>query len=50
VRAQAAWAREHEFALRDEDVVRRRTTAWLAGSLGSDHGSKVDAAHPAARS
>ena len=25
------WARTHEFALRDEDVIRRRTTGWLAG-------------------
>jgi glycerol-3-phosphate dehydrogenase len=31
VRAQAQYAREHEWALTDEDVLRRRTTAWLAG-------------------
>jgi hypothetical protein len=36
--------------LHDEDVIRRRTTGWLAGSVGSEHGSKVDAADPAARS
>jgi glycerol-3-phosphate dehydrogenase len=29
VRAQERYAREHEWALTDEDVVRRRTTAWL---------------------
>jgi glycerol-3-phosphate dehydrogenase len=32
LRAQAAYAREHEWALTDEDVLRRRTTAWLAES------------------
>jgi glycerol-3-phosphate dehydrogenase len=50
LRAQDAWARTRELALRDEDVIRRRTTGWLAGELGSQHGSKVDAADPAARS
>jgi len=50
LRAQDEWARTRELAMRDEDVIRRRTTGWLAGSLGSDHGSKVDAADPAARS
>ncbi|HEY1512174.1 MAG TPA: glycerol-3-phosphate dehydrogenase/oxidase [Gaiellaceae bacterium] len=50
LRAQDAWARAHELAIRDEDVIRRRTTGWLSGSLGSPHGSKVDAADPAARS
>ena len=30
VRAQETYAREHEWALTDEDVIRRRTTAWLA--------------------
>jgi glycerol-3-phosphate dehydrogenase len=49
LRAQDAWARERELAIREEDVIRRRTTGWLAGSLGSPDGSKVDAAHPAAR-
>jgi glycerol-3-phosphate dehydrogenase len=29
--AQDLYAREHEWALSDEDVVRRRTTAWLSG-------------------
>ena len=32
LRAQDAYAREHEWALTDEDVLRRRTTAWLAQS------------------
>jgi glycerol-3-phosphate dehydrogenase len=32
LRAQDAYAREHEWALTDEDVLRRRTTAWLAES------------------
>jgi glycerol-3-phosphate dehydrogenase len=50
LRAQDEWARTRELAMRDEDVIRRRTTGWLAGSLGSDHGSKIDAADPAARS
>jgi glycerol-3-phosphate dehydrogenase len=31
VRAQELYARDKEWALRDEDVLRRRTTAWLAG-------------------
>jgi glycerol-3-phosphate dehydrogenase len=31
VRAQERYAREREWALTDEDVLRRRTTAWLAG-------------------
>jgi len=31
VRAQDRYAREREWALTDEDVLRRRTTAWLAG-------------------
>ena len=30
LRAQEAYARAHEWALTDEDVTRRRTTAWLA--------------------
>jgi glycerol-3-phosphate dehydrogenase len=30
VRAQDLYARAHEWALTDEDVTRRRTTAWLA--------------------
>jgi glycerol-3-phosphate dehydrogenase len=33
--AQALYAREHEWALTDEDVLRRRTTAWLAGTRES---------------
>ncbi|HEY2074531.1 MAG TPA: glycerol-3-phosphate dehydrogenase/oxidase [Gaiellaceae bacterium] len=30
LRAQELYARAHEWALSDEDVLRRRTTAWLA--------------------
>jgi glycerol-3-phosphate dehydrogenase len=33
LRAQDRYAREHEWALTDEDVLRRRTTAWLSGQL-----------------
>jgi glycerol-3-phosphate dehydrogenase len=32
LRAQDLYARTHEWAVADEDVVRRRTTAWLAGA------------------
>ena len=32
LRAQELYARTHEWARSDEDVRRRRTTAWLAGS------------------
>ena len=32
LRAQEVYAREHEWARTDEDVYRRRTTVWLAGS------------------
>jgi glycerol-3-phosphate dehydrogenase len=32
LRAQAAYARSREWAVTDEDVLRRRTTAWLAHS------------------
>jgi glycerol-3-phosphate dehydrogenase len=32
LRAQDVYARAHEWARTDADVVRRRTTAWLAGS------------------
>jgi glycerol-3-phosphate dehydrogenase len=32
IRAQELYARAHEWALTDEDVLRRRTTAWLAAS------------------
>jgi glycerol-3-phosphate dehydrogenase len=32
LRAQDLYARTYEWARSDEDVVRRRTTAWLAGS------------------
>jgi glycerol-3-phosphate dehydrogenase len=50
VRAQDDWARARELAVHDDDVIRRRTTGWLAGALGSSHGSKAEAADPAARS
>jgi glycerol-3-phosphate dehydrogenase len=55
LRAQALYAREHELAVTDEDVLRRRTTGWLLdisarSALGSQHASEVDAADPAARS
>ena len=32
VRAQELYARTHEWALTDEDVLRRRTTGWLASA------------------
>ena len=32
LRAQDLYARTHEWALHDDDVLRRRTTAWLAGT------------------
>jgi glycerol-3-phosphate dehydrogenase len=49
LRAQERYAREREWARTDEDVLRRRTTAWLAG-LDSEHVSEASAADPAARS
>ena len=51
LRAQELYAREREWARTDEDVLRRRTTAWLAGRpLDSGDVSEVPAADPAARS
>ena len=55
VRAQEQWAYERELAITDEDVRRRRTTAWLRGDgpghpLGSKDVPEIDAADPAARS
>jgi glycerol-3-phosphate dehydrogenase len=52
LRAQELYARERELAVRDDDVLRRRTTAWLApeSPLGSGHVSEADAADRAARS
>jgi glycerol-3-phosphate dehydrogenase len=32
LRAQELYARTHEWAVSDDDIVRRRTTAWLAAS------------------
>jgi glycerol-3-phosphate dehydrogenase len=48
LRAQELYAREREWAQTKEDILRRRTTAWLAG-LHSDHVSEVHKADPAAR-
>ncbi len=39
LRAQDLYAREHEWAQTDEDVLRRRTTAWLAGAPALPAGS-----------
>jgi glycerol-3-phosphate dehydrogenase len=49
IRAQEVYARTREWARTDEDVRRRRTTAWLAG-LELSHGSQAPKADPAARS
>jgi glycerol-3-phosphate dehydrogenase len=38
--AQALYARTHEWAVTDEDVRRRRTTAWLAGPAGRSSASR----------
>jgi len=32
LRAQELYARTHEWALHDDDVLRRRTTGWLAAA------------------
>ena len=32
IHAQELYARTHEWAHREEDIIRRRTTAWLAGT------------------
>jgi glycerol-3-phosphate dehydrogenase len=40
LRAQDRYAREHEWALTDEDVLRRRTTAWLSGLAASEDASQ----------
>jgi glycerol-3-phosphate dehydrogenase len=55
LRAQELYARREEWALTDEDVLRRRTTVWVHGdasgsSVDSRHVSEVEAADPAARS
>jgi glycerol-3-phosphate dehydrogenase len=49
VRAQELYARDHEWARTEEDVLRRRTTAWLSG-LDSEDVSEVPTADPATRS
>ena len=48
LRAQELYAREHEWARTEEDVLRRRTTAWLSG-LDSEDVPEVPTADPAAR-
>jgi glycerol-3-phosphate dehydrogenase len=48
LRAQELYAREQEWARTDEDVSRRRTTAWLAG-LDSMHGEAIHQADRTAR-
>jgi glycerol-3-phosphate dehydrogenase len=48
LRAQDRYAHEHEWALTDEDVVRRRTTAWLHG-LASADASELHRASPRLR-
>jgi glycerol-3-phosphate dehydrogenase len=40
LRAQALYARTHEWALDDEDVLRRRTTAWLAAQAAGAQSSQ----------
>jgi glycerol-3-phosphate dehydrogenase len=41
IRAQELYARTHEWALADDDVLRRRTTAWLqAAVLGERSASR----------
>ena len=55
LRAQELYARQREWAIGDEDVIRRRTTVWVHGDpsgspVDSEHVSEVDAADPAARS
>ena len=55
LRAQELYARTHEWAITEADVIRRRTTGWLDGAgpgsavVVSDDGSQADAADPAAR-
>jgi glycerol-3-phosphate dehydrogenase len=46
LRAQERYAREREWARTEEDVLRRRTTAWLAGEQVADTfpGHSADAA------
>ena len=39
IRAQELYARRHEWALTDDDVLRRRTTAWLGGGATATHGA-----------
>jgi glycerol-3-phosphate dehydrogenase len=40
--AQARYARTHEWAVTDEDVLRRRTTAWLGLSAPSGDSARSD--------
>jgi glycerol-3-phosphate dehydrogenase len=41
LRAQDLYARTHEWAQTDEDVLRRRTTGWLAGNVEHQGGTPV---------
>ena len=52
LRAQELYARTHEWARTEEDVLRRRTTTWVSGAHGLHFpdGSEAHAADPAARS
>jgi glycerol-3-phosphate dehydrogenase len=43
VRAQDVYARSHEWAQSDDDVLRRRTTGWLAGSASVARDAPVSA-------
>jgi glycerol-3-phosphate dehydrogenase len=48
--AQDRYAREHEWARTDEDVLRRRTTAWLSGAwLSRLYSEDASALHQADR-
>jgi len=44
LRAQDVYARSHEWARTDDDVIRRRTTGWLAGTASSTRDAPVSAA------
>jgi len=43
LRAQELYARTHEWAQTDEDVLRRRTTGWLAGNVPQSGDAPVTA-------
>jgi glycerol-3-phosphate dehydrogenase len=55
LRAQERYAREREWAISEEDVLRRRTTGWLRGrpeasTILSKHAAEADTTDPATRS